>query len=408
MGAFEFQALDEGGKSKKGVLEGDNARQIRQQIREKGWTPVQIEEVKTRRVVVGEKSKESFFMGKGLSAADLSLVTRQLATLVKSSLPLEEALQTVSQQTDKAKIKSMVLSVRSRLLEGHTLAKSLAEYPQAFPDYYRATIAAGEQSGHLDLVLERLADYTESGQTTADSVQGALLYPIILVVLAILVVGGLLTFIVPKVVQVFDNIGQELPLLTRVLIAISDFTKDYGLFVIVLMVILAIVAKKLLRQDKPKEKFHGFLLRVPLVSRLVRGMNTARFARTFSILASSGVPVLEGLRISAEVMSNIPMKKAVLIASDRVREGSTLRAALESSKCFPPLTIHLIAAGEASGKLEEMLERAASHQEREMQSLITTLLNLLEPILLVTVGLMVLAIVLAILLPILNMNQMVG
>jgi len=408
MGAFEYQALDDKGKSKKGVLEGDNARQVRQQLRDKGWTPVQIEEVQSRRSDSSTATKGGFFVSRSLSAADLSLITRQLATLVRSSLPLDEALQTVSQQTDKAKIKSMVLSLRSRVLEGHSLAKALAEFPKAFPDYYRATVAAGEQSGHLDLVLERLADYTESGQITKDMVQGAMLYPVILLGLAVLVVGGLLTFIVPKVVAVFENSGQELPLLTQLLISASEFTKDYGVYLLLLLFALGVMVKKMLQLEKYKEKFHGFLLRVPLVNRLVRGMNTARFARTFSILASSGVPVLDGLRISAEVMDNIPMRKAVGAAADRVREGSTLQAALTASKCFPPLTTHLIAAGEASGKLEEMLERAATHQEREMQSLTSTLLKLMEPLLLVTVGAMVLTIVLAILLPIFNMNQMVG
>lgn len=313
----------------------------------------------------------------------------------------------MSRQTEKARLSNMLLAVRSKVKEGHPLAAAMAEFPHAFDDLYRATVDAGEQSGHLDAVLERLADYTENRHALRQKFQLALIYPVLIAVVAILVVVGLVAYVVPKVVEVFEGVGQELPLLTRGLIALSDFLQNNWTLLLGSIVILIVVTSWLLRREGPKRQFHHLLLRLPLVSRLVRGMNTARFARTFSILASSGVPVLDAMRISAEVVTNLPMRSAVEEAARRVREGSAINKALDNSGYFPPMTVHLIASGEASGNLDEMLERSASAQEREMETLLGLLMGFFEPFMILFMGGTVLVIVLAILLPIFNLNQLV-
>jgi len=404
MGAFEYTALDDRGREKKGVLEGDAARQVRQQLREQGWVPLDVQEVAQREA---RRGRRAGILERGISATNLALIPRQLATLVRAGLPLEECLRAVSQQTEKARLKSMLMAVRSRVMEGHTLAAGIADFPNIFPELYRTTVDAGEQSGHLERVLERLADYTENRQLMRQKIQLAVFYPALLTLVATLVVGGLMTYVVPQVVQVFDNIGQQLPPLTRGLIAISDFLRNYGLLMLVLVVLSVVGLNYMLRNAGVRRGFHRFLLTVPLVSQLERGLNTGRFARTFSILAASGVQVLEAMRISAQVMSNIPMQEAVTEASARVREGTGIAAALEKSGYFPPMTVHLIASGEASGKLEDMLERAAINQEREIETLIAAVLGLFEPLLILLMGAIVLVIVLAILLPIFDLNQLV-
>lgn len=405
MGAFEYVALDGSGKEKKGVLEGDTARQVRQQLRDQGWMPLDVSESSERTSRSGQKKVK---IRRGVSATDLALITRQLATLIRAGLPLEETLQAASQQTEKARLKSMLLAVRSRVMEGHTLATGLDDFPHVFPDLYRTTVSAGEQSGHLEVVLERLADYTENRQQMQSKIQLALFYPALLTLVAVGVVIGLMTFVVPQVVQVFDNIGQELPGLTQALIAISDFLRNFGLLMLIILALVGGGLGWLLSNEGPKRRFHELLLHLPLIGRLERGVNAGRFARTFSIVTASGVPVLDGLRIASEVMSNLPMRESVEEATRKVREGASIHAALDKSGYFPPMMVHLIASGEASGKLEEMLERAATNQEREIETLISAVMGLFEPILILVMGAVVLIIVLAILLPIFNLNQLVG
>ncbi len=404
MGAFEFVALDERGRQRKGVREADTARQIRQQLRDARWTPLEVREIAQREG--GDKGRR--FVGlRGISATDLALFTRQLATLVRSALPVEEALQAVARQTEKPRIKAILLAVRAKVTEGHSLASGLQGFPRVFPELFRATVAAGEQSGHLDAVLERLADYTERRQVLRQKMGLALFYPILLTVMAILITSALLAFVVPEVVKVFADIGQQLPPLTRALIAVSEFLQAYGLLVLVIVIGLTLVWFWLLRREPVQLFAHQLLLRLPLVAKLVRGANAARFSRTFSILMGSGVPVLEALRISAQVLANLPMRRAVLQVADRVREGSSISAALEKTGHFPPMVIHLIASGEASGNLEEMLERAAANQERELETMTAALLGLFEPLLILLMGGLVLLIVVAILLPVFDLNQLV-
>lgn len=382
MGAFEYSALDERGREKKGVLEGDTARQIRQQLREQGLTPLTVEEVAERETRQGH----GFSFKRGISATDLALITRQLATLVRAALPLEEALQTVARQSEQPRLKSMMLAVRSKVMEGHTLADGLGDFQHVFPELYRTTVSAGEQSGHLDVVLERLADYTEKRQQMRQKIMLALFYPVILTAVAILVTGGLITYVVPQVVQVFDSIDQELPWLTVSLIALSDFLRSNGLWLLLLLLLAGVTFAGMLRREVMRIRWHRLLLRLPLIGRLGRGLNTARFARTFSILTASGVPVLEAMRLSSEVMGNLPMRQAVSDASLRVREGSGIAHSLEQSHYFPPMTLHLIASGESSGKLEEMLDRAADNQERELETIIAMVMGMFEPLLILVMG----------------------
>jgi general secretion pathway protein F len=404
MGAFEYTALDTGGRERKGILEGDTARQVRQLLREKQLLPVAVTEVAQKE---SAEQKKSFSVARRVSAADLALFTRQLATLVRAGLPLEESLLAVSQQTEKPRVQGIIIGVRSRVMEGHTLADGLSEFPRVFPEIYRATVSAGEQSGHLDAILERLADYTENREAIRQKVLGAMLYPIVLTIMCFGIVAGLMVYVVPKVVDVFETQKAQLPLATRVLIAISDFFRGYLVYLVIGIVLAAFAFRQWLKNPNNRRKFHRLLLRLPLMGKLTRGFNTARFTRTFSILSGSSVPVLDALRISGEVVTNLPMRDAVIEASQRVREGAPIGRSLGQSKLFPPMTIHLISSGESSGELEAMLERSAVSQERELDGLLTALVGLLGPLMIVTMGLFVMGIVFAMLLPIFQLNQLI-
>lgn len=403
MGAFEYVALDKAGKESKGLLEGDTAKHVRQLLREKQLLPVKVTEIAQKE----SKRQSSFSVRRGMTPSELSLLTRQLATLSQAGLPLEEALLAVSQQSENPRTQSILLGVRSKVMEGHTLADGLADFPQAFPELYRATVSAGEQSGHLDAVLDRLADFTESRQILQQQVKNALIYPIALVITAISIISFMLAYVVPKVVSIFENFGQELPLLTRIMIASSDFIRGYWYAIILGTVFLIWGIRRLLKKEGPKRRFHRILLKLPVIGTVTRGINTARFTQTLSILAGSSVPILEALRIAAQVVVNVPMREAVEEATLRIREGGMISKSLAASKLFPPMTTHLIASGEASGKLEEMLVRAAEVQEREVDGLISTLLGIMQPLLVIFMAGIVLIIVLAILLPIFEINNLI-
>lgn len=408
MGAFEYVAVDPAGRERKGVVEGDTPRHVRQLLREQGLLPVSVAEVEEQQ---DAGTQQGFNLGfrfqRGLSAADLALVTRQLATLVKSALPLEEALLAVSQQTEKPRVRSIILGVRSKVMEGHTLADGLADFPRSFPEIYRATIAASEQSGHLDAVLERLADYTDNRQQLRQRTVSAMLYPVLLFAVCVAIVFFLLVSVVPKIVEVFRSSEAELPLLTQVLIAGSDFMRQYGVWLVIAIVAAIFLFTRWLRVESNRRRWHSFLLGVPLVGKVVRGSNTARFARTFSTLTSSTVPVLEAMRIASEVVTSLPMKTAVEAAAVRVREGAPIGRSLGASRVFPPMMIHLISSGESSGELDTMLDRAAIHQERELDAILQGVVGLLGPLMILVMGGLVLLIVLAMLLPIFELNQLV-
>lgn len=401
MAAWDFVAIDASGREQRGVLEGDSARQIRQALRERSLLPVKVEPVRDT-----PKRERSWFAPR-ISTTDVALLTRQLATLVRAALPLEEALLAVSQQNEKPAVQRVVAAVRAKVIEGETLAGALRGFPRVFPEIFCATIAAGEQSGKLDSVLERLAEYTESRDQLRQRILGALLYPIVLTFMCIAVISGLLTFVVPKVVTVFESSNASLPLLTQLLLSLSAGLRIAGPWLLLALVIGTIVFLRWIRAPEARRRVDALLLRLPLFGKLTRGFNTARFTRTFSILTGSAVPVLEALRIAAAVISNLPMREAVTAAAERVREGAPIGRSLAASRLFPPMTVHLISSGESSGRLEEMLSRAADNQERELDGMLTGLVGLLGPLLIVGMGLIVLVIVFAMLMPIFEMNTLV-
>lgn len=406
MTAYRYRALNPQGKLVRGVLEGDSERQVRSQLRVQSLRPVEVA-VANRPEPASPSAWRIPLLRPGISAGDLALLTRQLATLVQSNLPLDEALQAAAQQSRSGRIKGTLLQVRSRVAEGHTLAYAMGEFPQVFNEMYRAMVKAGEHAGFLGPVLEQLADYTEQRQYTGQKLKMAMIYPFILVGVAIAVVVALMVFVVPELVGIFAHSRRELPLLTKGLIAASDFFRDYGLWLLVGLVALVLIARRLLRNPRRRKRWHSFLLRVPGLSRLVIALDTARFASTLSILMASGVPLLEALRIAGQVLTNLVLQQDTKLVAESVEEGSSLNRALQQSGHFPPMMVHMVASGEASGELETMLERSATNQERELEMTLGTMMSLFEPLMVVFMGGMVLTIVLAVLLPIFDLNTMV-
>ncbi len=404
MAAYDYKALDQKGRQKKGVIEADSSRQVRQQLRDKGLTPLSVETT----VEKEGRTKSFSSQGKSLSVKDLALITRQIATLIQAGIPIEEALSAVSDQNDKPRIRSIMLAIRAKVLEGYTLADSMAEFPNAFPKLYRSTVAAGEHAGHMDLVLNRLADYTESRQQARQKIQLAAIYPVILSVVAISIVVFLLTYVVPDIIEVFINNGQELPALTQSLLVVSDFLSNWGMYILIVLIIGFAVFQFFLKKDAFRFAVHKKILSTPFISKLSKGMNTARFASTLSILNSSGVPLVEAIRISGEVLSNDCLKSSIMDAAVMVSEGSSLTKSLENTGYFPPMMLHMVASGESSGELDQMLERTAKNQENDLEGLITAIVGLFEPLMLLVMGVVVLIIVLAIMLPILSMSNLVG
>ncbi len=405
MTAYRYRALNASGKLVKGVVEGDSERQVRYQLRRQQLRPVEV--AAAGRQAANEPRKRLQLFQPRIGASELALVTRQLATLVQSNLPLDECLQAAAEQSRKPRTKALLLQVRSRVAEGHTLAYAMGEFPLVFNDMYRAMVNAGEHAGFLGPVLEQLADYNEQRQYTAQKLKMAMIYPVILVGVAVAVVVALMVFVVPELVGIFAHSDRELPVLTRVLIATSDFLREYALWMLIGLVLLVIGARRLLRKPSRRLRWHRLLLRIPGISRLLIAMDTARFASTLSILMASGVPLLDSLRIAGQVLTNLVLRQDSVAVAERVQEGSSLTRALKESGRFPPMMVHMVASGEASGELETMLQRSALNQERELEMTLGTMMGLLEPLMVVVMGGLVLLIVLAIMLPIFDLNTMV-
>jgi general secretion pathway protein F len=406
MAAFSYQALDDKGKLLRGVAEADTARQARVNLREQGLTVLAIEVVSQDAMQSGSDGRWQWRRGR-LSVAQLGLITRQLATLLDASLTLEHALTALIEQSENEATRQVLAGVRAEVLGGNTFAKALGHYESIFPELYRALVTAGEESGELGRVMLRLADYTESRQALRQKVVLAFVYPAIVTLVALLVVGGLLIYVVPQVIGVFEQSHQTLPLLTRSLIWVSATLQQTWAYLLILLAAAGVAIHFMLRQPRLRYQAHLRLLRLPVLGRLVRGINTARMASTLAILAGSGVPLMTALNAAAGVVNNLPMRQALDEAAKKVREGVSLSRALAVSGYFPPLLVHLIASGEASGKLDVMLERAAEQQEQEVGNYTAILTSLLEPVLILSMGGVVLIIVLAILMPIIDMNQMV-
>lgn len=409
MAAFEYRALDGRGKEKKGLLEADTAKQIRQQLRDKGLMPVAVELAASQeKASAANKGLLGNVFKAKISTSDLALITRQLATLIQSALPVEAAVMAVAEQCERPRLKKMLMAVRSKVVEGYTLADGLAEFPHVFDNLYRAMVSAGEKSGHLDQVLNRLADYTEQRQHMRSQITQAMVYPIILVIFAVAIVSILLGTVVPKILKTFEKSKQALPWTTEWVMAASHFVQNYWFVCIAVFVLLTVGIKQALKKPNIRFWYDSKLLTLPGIGKVSRGLNTARFARTLSILSSSAVPLLEGMKISGHVLANEKIKAAVAEAATRVSEGASLRAALEQTKLFPPMMLHMIASGEKSGELEQMLERAADNQDREFETMVNVSLKLLEPAMIATMAIIVLFIVMAILQPIMAMNKAIG
>ena len=402
MPAFAYQALDTSGKTQRGVLQGDTARAVRGALRERGLNPLSVDEVRE-----GTGRKTGLFERRGLGAAQLALLTRQLATLIGAGLPIDEALGALSEQAENERQRALTMSLRARVMEGASLAQALGEFPESFPEIFRATVTAGEQSGRLETVLEKLADYAEARDALKQKILAALAYPLLLTLVAIAVVAGLLTWVVPQIVGVFQNLHQTLPLATRALMALSAFLRSWGWLILIALIAAGGATRIALRDESVRFRWHALLLRLPLVGRLARAANTARATRTLALLVESAVPLLDALGIAAQVVPNLPMRAALKRAAFKVREGSAFSRALGESGQFPPVALRLIASGERSGKLPRMLGEAAAQQQRELDRWLTALTAVLGPAVILGVGAMVLFIVLAILLPIFNLNEMV-
>ncbi|CAJ0715090.1 Type II secretion system protein F [Ralstonia mannitolilytica] len=402
MPAFRYEAADATGKTDKGVIEADSARQARTLLRARGLTPLLVDALGAQAAKRGGSS-----FGKRLSAQENALVTRQLASLLIAGLPLDEALAALADQAERAYVHELLAAIRAEVVGGSSLSVALAQHPKDFPDIYRALVSAGEHSGNLGLVLSRLADYIESRNALTSKIKLAFTYPAIVTVVAFAIVIFLLSYVVPQVVSVFANTKQKLPTLTIIMLWLSDFVRNWGWLTAIVLAAVGVLVRNLLQQPALRLSWHRWLLTAPLFGKLVRGYNTARFASTLAILTSAGVPILRGLQAAGETLNNVALKTNVEDASTRVREGTSLARALAAQNQFPPVLVHLIRSGEATGNLPAMLERAAHGEAQELERRTLFLTGLLEPALILTMGVVVLLIVLAVLMPIIEINQLV-
>ena len=400
MESFHYEALDAAGRAISGVVQADTPRQARAQLRAQGLLPSAVDLVRAR-----ERARQPW--ARGISSEELSLVTRQLATLLASGLTMEQAISALIEESSAPMTREVLGGVKSEITAGLSLAGALGTYDKSFPDFYRALVHGGEESGALPTVLQHLADYLDTRQALKQKTGLALLYPILVSLVAVSIVTGLLVFVVPQIVQVFQQSRQSLPLLTRALIWLSDFLRAAWPYIAVVVVGAVAATRLALRRDGPRRSWDGMLLGAPWLGALIRSVNTSRFASTLAILVGGGVPLLSALNSGARVMTNTVMREAVEAAIERVREGESLARALGATKVFPPLMVHLVASGEVSGKLEQMLQRAAQLETQSLERRLAVFLTLLEPVMILVMGGVVLMIVLAILLPIIEINQLV-
>ncbi|MGQ5523413.1 type II secretion system inner membrane protein GspF [Chitinimonas sp. PSY-7] len=401
MAGFRYQVLDGAGKQLDGVVEADNARLARAKLRDQGLWVLDMEELSSGEAP-GKRSRS-----RGVSTSELALVTRQFATLLDAGLTIERALTVLIEQAENLRLRDVLAGVRSEVLAGSPMSVALSRHPRVFPELYRTIVRAGEESGKAAGVMARLADYIEARQALSSKVALAFIYPAVVLSVSMLVIIGMLWWVVPQMVGVFQSSKQELPLLTRALLAISASIREYGVVGFIVLGFAGFIFSRLLKQDNFRNKLDARLLQLPLFGRLNKAGNTARLASTLSILVGSGVPLLKAMEAAAGVVENRVLRAAVTAAARDVREGAPLSKALERQKLFPPVLVHLIASGEASGRLEAMLDKAARQQAGELEQRVATFTSLLGPVMVLLMGVAVLLIVLAILLPVFEMNQLV-
>ncbi len=405
MPVFRYEAVDDVGKTKKGVVNADSARAARVDLRGQGLVPVKLDIITTQVDAEGNTKRRAF--GDKLSTNELALFTRQLASLLEASLPLEQAFSALLEQAERTYVRDLIASIRSEIMSGSSLSDALSQHPADFAEIYRALVSSGEQIGQLARVLSRLADYIERRNALVQKVRLAFTYPAIVTVVAFAIVIFLLTYVVPQIVSVFASTKQKLPLLTVMMLAVSDFVRNYGLIVGGILVAAFFVWRNALKNPAIRHRWHSWLLTAPLYGKFERSLNTARFASTLAITTGSGVPILRALQTSRDTLSNVAMRDQVEEATASVREGIGLARALSAHKHFPPMLIHMIRAGEVTGELPAMLERASSAQEADLERRALTIAGLLEPALILVMGVVVLLIVLAVLMPIIEINQLV-
>ncbi|NVM76047.1 general secretion pathway protein F [Duganella sp. SG902] len=406
MPAFRYEAVDAGGATKKGVLNSDSARSARAELRTQGLVPLKVDQIATQ-VDASGVAKSRGGLGERLTSTELALFTRQLASLLEAGLPLEQAFTALLEQAERPYLRDLIASVRSEVIGGDSLSVVLGRHPRDFAEIYRALVASGEQIGQLSRVLSRLADYIERRNALIQKVRLAFTYPAIVTVVAFSIVIFLLTYVVPQIVSVFANTKQKLPFLTVVMLAVSDFVRHYGIVVGIALIGAWFAWRRALQNPALKRRWHTWLLTAPLYGKFERSLNTARFASTLAITTGSGVPILRALDTSRDTLNNVAMQELVEEASDAVREGVSLARALSAQKHFPPMLIHMIRAGEITGELPAMLDRAAAAQEADLERRTLTIAGLLEPALILAMGVVVLLIVLAVLMPIIEINQLV-
>lgn len=403
MPAYKFEALDAGGKATTGLIEADNIKAARAQLRAQSLVPLDVNQV----VSAGTQTKGFSLQRKVFTSTNLAVWTRQLAGLVGSGLPLERALTLLSEEADDPRQRELVAHLRSEVNSGSPFARALSSAPREFDDVYRAVVAAGEQSGALGMVLEQMADDLEERQALRGKLMGATLYPAIVSVIAVVIVIFLVTYVVPQVASVFVNSKRALPFLTSAMLALSAFLRSYGWLLALGLVGGGVLLKTALRSEGFRIQFDGALLNMPLFGKLARGYNAARFAGTLAMLANAGVPILKALQAAAETLSNRAMRADALDALVQVREGAPLASALAGKKRFPGLLAMFARLGEQTGKLPEMLGRAAGQLGQEVQRRAMQMATILEPLLMVVMGAAVMVIVLAVLLPIIQLNTWV-
>jgi len=403
--AFRYEAVDAAGSAKKGVTNADSARAARAELRSQGLVTITVEAIATQLDASGQTKTRAF--GDHLSTVELALFTRQLASLLEASLPLEQAFSALQEQAERPYVRDLVASIRSEVMGGTSLSDALGKHPRDFADIYRALVTSGEQIGQLARVLSRLADYIERRNALVQKVKLAFTYPAIVTVVAFLIVIFLLTYVVPQIVSVFANTKQKLPLLTVLMLSVSDFVRNYGWIVLLAVIALAFAWRRALKDPAIKMRWHAWLLTAPMYGKFERSLNTSRFASTLAITTGSGVPILRALQTSRDTLTNVAMRAQVEAATASVREGVSLARALSAHQYFPAMLIHMIRAGEVTGELPVMLERASNAQEQDLERRAMTIAGLLEPALILAMGVVVLLIVLAVLMPIIEINQLV-
>lgn len=401
MPAFQYEAIDTTGRTRKGVLSADSQRLARLELKDKGLIPVSMETVGAEAVAKATRQRP-------IRSGELVLLTRQLATLVSTATPVEEALNAVATEMGNPALRGILLSVRARVMEGWKLSDAMAEHPKSFPALYRGVVAAGETSGEFGQVLSRLADMLEKNRAIQMKALTALIYPIILFIVAILVVSGLMVFVIPQIVEQFDSFGADLPWITNVVIAISNFLQDWGLVLLALLVGSCVGIWRARKIHNVRLSMDRALLRTPFIGNLARSLDAARFARTLATLVASGTPLLDSLGAARRTVVNADIGERIGAAQNAVREGANLSGALRKSAPFAPMMAYMVAAGERAGDLPTMLDKTAATMEEAFDTVTTVALRLLEPLIIVLMGLIVLAIVLAILIPILQINTLAG